>query len=52
MTGSFVSHLNVSLVVWAKSQDSVHKPQIFEEKEEPKRDRTEVLPLTSQAPYR
>ena len=27
-----MSHFNVSLIVWAKSQDSVHKPQFFEEK--------------------
>ena len=26
--GSCVSHFNVSLIVWAKSQDSVHKPQL------------------------
>ena len=32
-----MSHLNVSLIVWAKSQDSIHKPQFFEEKGEPKR---------------
>ena len=32
-----MSHLNVSLIVWAKSQDSVHKPTIFEETGEPKR---------------
>ena len=35
--GSCVSHFNVSLIVWAKSQDNVHKPQSFEEKGEPKR---------------
>uniref|UniRef100_UPI003AF94281 hypothetical protein n=1 Tax=Thiolapillus sp. TaxID=2017437 RepID=UPI003AF94281 len=27
-----MSHFNVPLIVWAKSQDSVHKPQFFEEK--------------------
>ena len=27
-----VSHFNVPLIVWAKSQDSVHKPQFSEEK--------------------
>ena len=27
-----MSHFNVSLIVWAKSRDSVHKLQIFEEK--------------------
>ena len=25
--GGCVSHFNVSLIVWAKSQDSVHKPE-------------------------
>ena len=30
--GSCVSHFNVTLIVWAKSQDSVHKSQFFEEK--------------------
>ena len=34
--GSCVSHFNVSLIVWAKSQDIVHKPQ-FLKTEEPKR---------------
>ena len=34
---SCVSHFNVSLIVWAKSQDSVHKPLFFKEKGEPKR---------------
>ena len=28
-----VSHFNVSLIVWAKSQDSVHKPQFLKRKE-------------------
>ena len=31
--GSCVSYLNVSLIVWAKSQDSVHKPQFSKRKE-------------------
>ena len=31
--GSCVRHFNVSLIVWAKSQDSVHKPQFFKRKE-------------------
>ena len=31
--GSCVSHFNVSLIVWAKSQDSVHKPQFLKRKE-------------------
>ena len=30
---SCVSHFNVSLTVWAKSQDSVHKPQFLKRKE-------------------
>ena len=37
-----------------QSQDSVHKPQpfsVFEEKEEPKWNQTEALPLTSLTPY-
>ena len=33
MGGSCVSHFNVSLIVWAKSQDSVHKPQFLKRKE-------------------
>ena len=28
-----MSHFNVSLTVWAKSQDSVHKPQVLKRKE-------------------
>ena len=31
--GSCVSHFNVSLIVLAKSQDSVHKPQFSKRKE-------------------
>ena len=31
--GSCVSHFNVSLIVWAKSHDSVHKPPILKRKE-------------------
>ena len=31
--GSCVRHLNVYLTVWAKSQDSVHKPQFLKRKE-------------------
>ena len=31
--GSCVSHFNVSLIVWAKSQDSVRKPQFLKRKE-------------------
>ena len=48
--GSCMSHFNVSLIVWAKPQDSVHKPQFLKRRAEA--DRTEVLLLTSQAPYR
>ena len=29
--GSCVSHFNVSLIVWAKSQDSAHKPPFWRE---------------------
>ena len=32
--------------------DDVHKPSLFEERGEPKRDRTQVLPFTSLAPRR
>ena len=31
--GSCVSHFNVSWIVWAKSEDSVHKPQLLKRKE-------------------
>ena len=45
-----VSHFNVSLIVWAKSQDSVHKPPFLERRERrAEADRTKVLLLTSQA---
>ena len=48
--GSCVSH--VSLIVWAKSKDSVHKPQFLKRRERrAKADRTEVLLLTTLAPY-
>ena len=50
--GSEESHFNVSLTVGAKSQDSVHRPQLFEERGEPKRNRTELFLLTSLTPYR
>ena len=52
--GSDESHFNVSLIV----RDKVTRPcpctdhNFFEEKGEPKRIRTEVLPLTSLPPYR
>ena len=52
--GSDESHFNVSLIV--KSKDKVTRPcpqtTTFEEKGQPKRYRTEVLPLTSLTPYR
>ena len=32
-SASSVSHFNVSLIVWATSQDSVHKPQFLKRKE-------------------
>ena len=51
--GSCVSHFNVSWIVWAKSQDSVHKPHFLKRRERrSEADRTKVLLLTSQAPYR
>ena len=28
-----MSHFNVSLIVWAKSRDSVHKPQFLKRRE-------------------
>ena len=31
--GSYVSHFNVSLFVWAKSKDCVQKPQFLKRKE-------------------
>ena len=47
--GSDGSHFNVSV----GSDGQSHKNQnLFEEKGEPKRYRTEVLPLTSLTPYR
>ena len=51
--GNCVSHFNVSLIVQAESQESVHKPQFLKRRERrAKVDRTEVLLLTSLAPYR
>ena len=48
-----MSHFNISLIVRAKLQDSVHKPQCFKRRERrAKADQTKVLLLTSQAPYR
>ena len=50
--GSDESHFNVSLIV--RDRVTRQRPQTttFEEKGEPKRYRTEVLPLTSLTPYR
>ena len=31
--GSYMNHFNVSSIVWAKSQDTVHKPQVWKRKE-------------------
>ena len=48
--GSDESHLNVS--VGSEGQSHKTMSTDFEEKGEPKRYRTEVLPLTSLTPYR
>ena len=46
-------YLNVSLIVWAKPQESVHEPQVLKRRERrAEADRTEVLLLASVAPYR
>ena len=50
--GSDESHFNVSLVVRDKVTRQCPQTTTFEEKGEPKRYRTEVLPLTSLTPYR
>ena len=50
--GSDESHFNVSLIVRDKITGQCPQTTIFEEKGEPKRYRTEVLPLTSLPPYR
>ena len=50
--GSDESHFNVSLIVRDKVTRQCAQTTIFEEKGEPKRYRTEVLPLTSLPPYR
>ena len=50
--GSDESYFNVSLIVRDKVTRPCPKPTNFEEKGEPKRYRTEVLPLTSLPPYR
>ena len=46
--GSCVSHLNVSFIVWAKSQVSVHKPQFLNIKKRAEADRIKVLLLNVQ----
>ena len=50
--GSDESHFNVSLIVKDKVTRQCPQTTTFEEKGEPKRYRTEVLPLTSLQPYR
>ena len=51
--GSDECHFNVSVGSDGQSHKTVHKPQFFsEQKGEPKRYRTDVLPLTSLTPYR
>ena len=51
--GSGESHFNVSVDSDGQSHKTVStNHNLFEEKGEPKRYRTEVLPLTSLTPYR
>ena len=50
--GSDKNHFNVSLTVRDKVTRQCPQTTSFEEKEEPKRDRAEVLLLTSLTPYR
>ena len=51
--GSDESHFNVSVGSDGQSRKTVStNHDLFEEKGEPKRYRTEVLPLTSLTPYR
>ena len=51
--GSDVSHFNVSVGSDGQSHKTVFtNHDLFEDKREPKRYRTEVLPLTSLTPYR
>ena len=50
--GSEESHFNVSLIVRDKVTRPCPQTTTFEEKGEPKRHRTEVLPLTSLTLYR
>ena len=50
--GSDERHFNVSLIVRDKVTRQCPQTTTFEEKGEPKRYRTEVLPLISLPPYR
>ena len=50
--GSDESHFNVSVGSDGQSHKTVYTNHLIEEKGEPKRYRTEVLPLTSLTPYR
>ena len=50
--GSDESHFNVSLIVMDKATRQCPQTTTFEETGQPKRYRTEVLPLTSLPPYR
>ena len=50
--GSDESHFNASLIVRDKVTRQCPQSTTFEEKGEPKRYQTEVLPLTSLPPYR
>ena len=50
--GSDESHFNVSLIVTDVPKRQCPQTTTFEEKGEPKRIRTEVIPLTSLTPYR
>ena len=50
--GSDESHFNVSLIVRGKVTRQCPQTATSEEKGEPKRYRTEVLPLTGLPPYR
>ena len=50
--GSDESHFNVSLIVRDKVTRPCPQTTTLEQKGEPKRYRTEVLPLTSLPPYR
>ena len=50
--GSDESHFNVSLIVWNKVTRQCPQTTTFEEKGQPKRNRTDVPLLTSLTPYR